>query len=382
MRIIIYLFFYLISTNASLANISFSSNVKNGIVIDYLSNAIISEKNSEQKISPASMTKIMTAIIVFDQIKLKKLSINDHIEVPKNIRSRVTKDDSKMLILPGDKISINDLLKGLIVASGVDAAITLAEGLSGSEQQFVDLMNKKASEIGMSNTSFKNSSGVFDFQHFSTVKDFSILSSYLIKNYSEFYRYFKEKEFLWVRTGGQPAMQSNRNVLLVDENVDGIKTGNLKDSRYSIAATKKINNRRVIVVISGLPTMTSRADEVRRIFLQYFNRTELALIPYETDLFRIDIWNGSVSSLNVRGSNKEGIYFIKNKGQKIQKPRIEIDYETPTKIPIIKGEHIANAKVFNGKDLLHIEKLYAEKNVTEQNIFLKGWQNIKYALWN
>jgi D-alanyl-D-alanine carboxypeptidase (penicillin-binding protein 5/6) len=234
----------------------------------------------------------------------------------------------------------------------------------------------------MSNTSFKNSSGVFDFQHFSTVKDFSILSSYLIKNYSEFYRYFKEKEYLWVRTGGQPVMQSNRNVLLVDENVDGIKTGNLKDSRYSIAATKKINNRRVIVVISGLPTMTSRADEVRRIFLQYFNRTELALIPYETDLFRIDIWNGSVSSLNVRGSNKEGIYFIKNKGQKIQKPRIEIDYETPTKIPIIKGEHIANAKVFNGKDLLHIEKLYAEKNVTEKNIFLKGWQNIKYALWN
>ncbi len=129
------------------------------------------------------MTKIMTAIIVFDLLKLKKMTINDHLEVPKNIRSRITKDDSKMFILPGDKISIDDLLKGLIVLSGVDAAITLAEGLAGSEQQFVDLMNKKAAEIGMINTSFKNSSGVFDFGHFTTVKDISILSSYLIKNY-------------------------------------------------------------------------------------------------------------------------------------------------------------------------------------------------------
>jgi len=379
---IFFLFFFLFFTETTLGNISFSSNVTNGIAIDYVSNTVIGEKNSDKKISPASMSKIMTAIIVFDQLKLKKMTINDHLEVPKNIRSRITKDDTKMFILPGDKISVDDLLKGLIVLSGIDAAITLAEGLAGSEQQFVDLMNKKAAEIGMNNTLFKNSSGVFDFEHFTTVKDISILSSYLIKNYGEFYGYFKEKKFLWVRTGGKPIQQYNRNVLLTDDNVDGIKTGNLKDSKYSIAATKKINNRRVIVVISGLPTMTSRADEVRRIFLQYFNRTELALIPYDNDLFRIDIWNGSVSSLNVRGSNKEGIYFIKNKGQKILKPRIEIEYETPTKIPIVKGEHIANAKVFNGRELIHIERLYAEKNVTEKNIFLKGWQNIKYSIWN
>jgi len=378
----IFLFFFLIFAETTFGNITFSSNVRNGIIIDHLSNTIIAEKNSDQKISPASMTKIMTAIIVFDQIKLKKLTINDHIEVPKNIKSRLTKDDSKMFILPGDKISINDLLKGLIVSSGVDAAITLAEGLAGTDRQFVDLMNNKAAEIGMINTSFKNSSGVFDYQHFSTVKDISILSSYLIRNYAEFMGYFKGKEFLWVRTGGQPVLQYNRNVLLVDENVDGLKTGNLKDSKYSIAATKKINNRRVIVVISGLPTMASRADEVRKIFMQYFNRMELALIPYETDLFSINIWNGNVSSLNVRGLNKEGIYFVKKKSQKIMKPRIEIEYEIPTKIPISKGEHIANAKIFNGKDLLHIEKLYAEKNVNEKNIFLKGWQNIKYSIWN
>jgi len=378
----IFLFFFLIFAETTFGNITFSSNVRNGIIIDHLSNTIIAEKNLDQKISPASMTKIMTAIIVFDQIKLKKLTINDHIEVPKNIKSRLTKDDSKMFILPGDKISINDLLKGLIVSSGVDAAITLAEGLAGTDQQFVDLMNNKAAEIGMINTSFKNSSGVFDYQHFSTVKDISILSSYLIRNYAEFMGYFKEKEFLWVRTGGQPVLQYNRNVLLIDENVDGLKTGNLKDSKYSIAATKKINNRRVIVVISGLPTMASRANEVKKIFMQYFNHMELAFIPYETDLFSINIWNGNVSSLNVRGSNKEGIYFIKKKNQKIMKPRIEIEYEIPTKIPISKGEHIANAKIFNGRDLLHIEKLYAEKSVNEKNIFLKGWQNIKYSIWN
>jgi len=378
----IFLFFFLIFAETTFGNITFSSNVRNGIIIDHLSNTIIAEKNLDQKISPASMTKIMTAIIVFDQIKLKKLTINDHIEVPKNIKSRLTKDDSKMFILPGDKISINDLLKGLIVSSGVDAAITLAEGLAGTDQQFVDLMNNKAAEIGMINTSFKNSSGVFDYQHFSTVKDISILSSYLIRNYAEFMGYFKEKEFLWVRTGGQPVLQYNRNVLLIDENVDGLKTGNLKDSKYSIAATKKINNRRVIVVISGLPTMASRANEVKKIFMQYFNHMELAFIPYETDLFSINIWNGNVSSLNVRGSNKEGIYFVKKKNQKIMKPRIEIEYEIPTKIPISKGEHIANAKIFNGRDLLHIEKLYAEKSVNEKNIFLKGWQNIKYSIWN
>ena len=370
--------FCLIFFSASaFSQIIIPDKIKQGIVVDYLSGAVLAEKNSDQKISPASMTKIMTAIIVFDQLKKKKIKLTDQFTVSKNAKNATRSGESSMFLVPGDKVTVEELIRGLIVVSGVDASIVLAEGIAGSEEQFVNLMNEKAKVINMVNTKFSNSSGTFGQDNYSTVRDIALLSSYLISNYSQYYKYFKEKDFVWVRTGGNPIKQENRNQLLfTDEDVDGIKTGHLKDSKYSIAVTKKKDNRRIIVVISGLPTMSSRAESSRFLLNNSLNKIDLYKIPYDKDKFKVKIWNGSSNFLDVRGANKDAIFINLPKNVKNPKIRMELLYEYPLQVPIKKFEKVAVLKIYNNKDLIDTQDLFAQKDITNKNIFLKGIQNI------
>ena len=356
--------------------------VKQGIVVDHSSGAVLAEKNADQKISPASMTKIMTAVVVFDQLKNKKIKLTDQFIVSKKAWNATKTGESTMFLVPGDKVSIEDLLRGLIIVSGVDASIVLAEGISGTEEQFANLMNAKAKQINMVNTNFSNSSGTFGQDNYSTVRDIALLSSYLINNYSQYYKYFKEKDFAWARTGGNAVKQENRNVLLsMDEGVDGIKTGHLKDSKYSIAVTKKKDNRRIIAVISGLPTMSSRAESSKLLLNSAFNKIDLVKISYDRDKFRIKIWNGSSSYLEVKGANKEGIFVNLPKNLKNPKIRMEFEYEYPLQLPIKKFEKVAVLRIYNNKELIDTEDLFAQKEITDKNIFFKGIQNINHYLW-
>ncbi|MFM8423471.1 MAG: D-alanyl-D-alanine carboxypeptidase family protein, partial [Candidatus Fonsibacter sp.] len=287
-------------------------------------------------------------------------------------------------LVPGDKVSVEDLIRGLIVASGVDASIVLAEGISGSEEQFVNLMNEKAKIINLVSTKFSNSSGTFDQDNYSTVRDIALLSSYLISNYPQYYKYFKEKDFVWVRTGGNPIKQENRNQLLfTDDEVDGIKTGHLKDSKYSIAVTKKKDNRRIIAVISGLPTMSSRAESSRLLLNNSLNKIDLYKIPYDKDKFKIKVWNGSSNYLDVRGINPDAIFINLPKNLKNPKIRMELTYEYPLQIPIKKYEKVAVLKIYNNKnkDLIDALDLFAQKEITTKNIFFKGFQNLIHYIW-
>ena len=364
------------------SQITIPDKVKQGIVIDHSSGAVLVEKNADQKISPASMTKIMTAVVVFDQLKNKKIKLTDQFTVSKKARDATKSGESTMFLVPGDKVTIEDLLRGLIIVSGVDASIVLAEGISGTEEQFVNLMNDKAKEINMTNTNFSNSSGTFSPNNYSTVRDIALLSSYLINNYPQYYKYFKEKDFAWARTGGNPVKQENRNVLLsMDEEVDGIKTGHLKDSKYSIAVTKKRDKRRIIVVVSGLPTMSSRAESSKLLLNSAFNKIDLVKISYDSDKFRIKIWNGSSSYLDVKSLNKDGIFVNLPKNLKNPKIRMELEYEYPLQLPIKKFEKVAVLRIFNNKELIDTKDLYAQKDITNKNIFFKGIQNINYYLW-
>ena len=375
--------FCLIFFSASaFSQIIIPDKIKQGIVVDYLSGAVLAEKNSDQKISPASMTKIMTAIIVFDQLKNKKIKLTDQFTVSKNAKNATRSGESSMFLVPGDKVTVEELIRGLIVVSGVDASIVLAEGIAGSEEQFVNLMNEKAKVINMVNTKFSNSSGTFGQDNYSTVRDIALLSSYLISNYSQYYKYFKEKDFVWVRTGGNPIKQENRNQLLfTDEDVDGIKTGHLKDSKYSIAVTKKKDNRRIIVVISGLPTMSSRAETSRFLLNNSLNKIDLYKIPYDKDKFKVKIWNGSSNFLDVRGANKDAIFINLPKNVKNPKIRMELLYEYPLQVPIKKFEKVAVLKIYNNKDLIDTQDLFAQKDITNKNIFFKGIQNIVHYIF-
>ena len=381
-KIFYLVFAVIVFCTTAYSQIIIPDKVKQGIVVDHSSGAVLAEKNADQKISPASMTKIMTAVVVFDQLKNKKIKLTDQFIVSKKAWNATKTGESTMFLVPGDKVSIEDLLRGLIIVSGVDASIVLAEGVSGTEEQFANLMNAKAKQINMVNTNFSNSSGTFGQDNYSTVRDIALLSSYLINNYSQYYKYFKEKDFAWARTGGNAVKQENRNVLLsMDEGVDGIKTGHLKDSKYSIAVTKKKDNRRIIAVISGLPTMSSRAESSKLLLNSAFNKIDLVKISYDRDKFRIKIWNGSSSYLEVKGANKEGIFVNLPKNLKNPKIRMEFEYEYPLQLPIRKFEKVAVLRIYNNKELIDAEDLFAQKEITDKNIFFKGIQNINHYLW-
>ena len=222
------------------------------ILQDHLSGKILFEKEADSKIYPASMTKIMTAIVAFDLLKSGEASLDEKIVISEKAWRMSQSGYSSMFIMLNDEVTVENLLKGIIIVSGNDACVALAEGLSGSEQDFVNLMNEKAEEIGLENTNFSNSSGISDPENYSTVRDILIMSRYMIKNYPEYYEYFKETTFTWDRTGGDPITQGNRNPLLYKNiGADGIKTGHLAISKYSLAASIFKNNRRLISVGSG-----------------------------------------------------------------------------------------------------------------------------------
>ena len=208
---IIILFYFTLIINA-IANPNI--NARTGILMDYHSDKVLYELDPDATIYPASMTKIMTSIIAFDLIEKGKLSLDDEFVISENAWRLSQAGYSSMFIMVNDEVSVEDLLKGIIIASGNDACVALAEGIAGSEDNFAQMMTEKALEIGMNNTNFTNSSGINDPNNISTVRDIAIMSKYLIKNYPNFYELFKVKNFTWDRTGGDPIKQGNRNPLL------------------------------------------------------------------------------------------------------------------------------------------------------------------------
>ena len=220
--IIIFLSFSSITIVEASPNI----NARSAILIDYHSDEILYELESDAQIYPASMTKIMTAIVAIDLINKNKLSLDDKFTISENAWRLSQAGYSSMFIMINDQVSVENLLKGIIIASGNDACVALAEGIAGSEDNFAQMMNEKADEIGMTSTNFSNASGINDPDNISTVRDIAMMSKYLIKNYPIFYEMFKEKTFTWDRTGGEPIKQGNRNPLLYKNvGVDGVKTG-------------------------------------------------------------------------------------------------------------------------------------------------------------
>ena len=232
------------------------------ILQDYHSEEILYELDADAQIYPASMTKIMTSIIAFDLLKKNKLNLDDEFIVSENAWRLSQSGYSSMFIMINDQVTVEDLLKGIIIASGNDACVALAEGIAGSEENFAEMMNEKASEIGMTSTNFTNSSGINDPENISTVRDIALMSKYLIENYPKYYELFKEKTFTWDRTGGDPIKQGNRNPLLYKNiGADGIKTGYLAVEKYSLASSMKKNDRRLIAVASGFNTKKLRISD-------------------------------------------------------------------------------------------------------------------------
>tara|TARA_Y100000996_G_scaffold315895_1_gene252108 strand:- start:540 stop:1694 length:1155 start_codon:yes stop_codon:yes gene_type:complete len=379
-KLTFYLSLTIFSINLSIANAKFNINARTAILQDYLSGKILYEKDADRKIFPASMTKIMTTIIAFDLLKSNEISLDDKFIVSENAWRLSEAGYSSMFIMVGDEISVENLLRGIIVSSGNDACIALAEGIAGSEDEFVILMNEKAQEIGMIDSNFSNSSGINSPDNISTVRDILIMSNYLIKNYPKYYEYFKEKTFTWDRTGGDPIKQGNRNPLLYKNiGVDGIKTGYLAYEKYSLASSIKRNERRLIAVGSGFETKNSRSKQSLKLLTWGLTKFEtIKIAEKNTNFTTVDIWHGKKNSLNVFVDRD--IYKSIPKAKK-KYLKVVVSYDGPIEAPIIKNDKVAKLKVFFKDEIIGDYDLLASENIKKQNIISRIISSINFLLW-
>jgi serine-type D-Ala-D-Ala carboxypeptidase (penicillin-binding protein 5/6) len=362
------------------ANADFDIKARTAILQDYHSGEILFEKDADRKIFPASMTKIMTAIITFDLIKNGELDLNEKFLVSESAWRLSEAGYSSMFIMVGDEISVENLLKGIIISSGNDACVALAEGIAGSEEEFAILMTEKAHEIGMDNTNFANSSGINNPENLSTVRDILTMSNYLIRNYPDFYKYFKEKEFTWNRTGGDPITQPNRNSLLFrNSGVDGIKTGYLAYEKYSLASSINKNGRRLIAVGSGFKSKTSRTNESSRLLNHGLTKFDLVEIAKANDPFyKIDVWLGKEKSVNAYVN--EDIYKTIGKRKK-KLLKVIANYSGPIEAPIKKDEKIGILKVIYDDELIGEYNLLSSKEVKKVNFVSGLLRSLNYLIW-
>ena len=373
----IILFTLLLTFNS---NAAFNIKARSAILQDYLSGEILFEKEPDNSIYPASMTKIMTAIVAFDLIKNGNLSLDEKFIISENAWRLSSAGYSSMFIMVGDEITVENLLKGIIIASGNDACVALAEGIAGSESAFAILMTAKAKEIGMENTNFANASGINNTENISTVRDILIMSNYLIKNFPEEYKYFSEKEFTWNRTGGDPITQGNRNPLLYKNlGYDGIKTGYLAVEKYSLASSIYRNGRRLIAVGTGFETKNDRSKESSKLLLWGLTNFDLIEITKaNTPIEDVEVWLGNKDMLKTYV--KEDIYKTIPKARK-NLLKVSLNYNGPIAAPIKKDDIIGKLNLSYNGELIEKYDLLAYEDVKKLNIFSRLMKSINFLIW-
>ena len=362
------LLIFLISTKL----IALDTKAEQAIVIDFDTNEILFEKNSNIKTPPASMTKIMTAYAAFDRIKNTDLSIDNECIVSANAYQ---KEGSTTFLEIDDKVSINELLKGIIIQSGNDSSIALAECLAGTEEDFTKLMNVYASRLDMKNTNFVNSHGLPNDNHYSTVMDLALLSNSIIRDFPDLYHYFAEKNFTY-----NDIPQPNRNKLLSSvKGADGLKTGFTKASGWGIAGTAKRDNRRITVVINGANSSRIRLNEASNLISWAFSQTSQKQLVDEGQIItEVDVWLGDKPRVNLISSKKiiSTLSF-----DQIQLIESSIEYKRPIAAPI-KQDEIYGKLIINieGKPNIEVD-LVAQENVGNINPILKVFAAMKYLIF-
>lgn len=248
---------------------AFESSARQAILVDLTGHRVLYEKNADQRMPTSSMSKMMTIYMVFDALKSGKLKLDDTFSVSEKAwRSTYKQDKSSMFLPINSRVKVEDLIRGVVIQSGNDATIVLAEGLAGSESEFVTEMNDKAKQLGMTNSHFANSNGMPDPEHYSTARDLATLADHLVNEFPEYYHFFGEKEYTF-----NGIKQGNRNPLLYRAGlgVDGLKTGHTEAGGYGLCASAERNGRRLIVVVNGLPNMQARADDPASLLDYGFN---------------------------------------------------------------------------------------------------------------
>ena len=365
-----FFFFILIYLSLTLRIYAIETKADSAIILDVNSNTILFEKNADERQGPASMSKLMLIYIVFERLQNKTLTIEQEFLVSKKAWKF---GGSKMFVNIGDMVSVENLLKGIIVQSGNDACIVLAEGLSGTEENMVDEMNEKAVEIGLTNSNFQNVTGWPHEDHYMSLKDIAYLSKLIITNFFEYYYLFAINEFTY-----NNIKQFNRNKLISLDGFDGLKTGRTSQSGYGIVASAKRENRRIVSVVNGLNSEKERINETKKLVNWSFREfVNYDLYKSGDSIQFAKVWLGKESFVPLV-LNEDLSVTIKKKN--LDKFKIKLVYETPIVSPVKKGDKLAELQLIEG-DNVEIKNIYSGKDVDKVSRFYRSFSIINYLLF-
>ena len=341
---------------------------KSYFLADFQTGQTLASENAHDQIEPASLTKLMTAYVVFSALKQKHISLTQNVHVSERAWRMI---GSRMFIEPNKKVTVDELIRGMIVQSGNDACIALAEIIAGSEEIFVQIMNKEAARLGMHNTHFTNTTGLPDTNHFSTAHDLAILAAAIIRDFPEFYPLYSLKEYTY-----NDITQPNRNRLLwLDPHVDGLKTGWTKTAGYCLITSAKRDKQRLISVIVGSDSAKTRSIESQRLLnygFQFYDTVHL--YNKSQEVTTIQLWKGNQNQLKAGFSHD--VYFTLLKGQ-ADKLKATMEYKQPLIAPINAGDNVGTVKfVLDGKTMATYP-LVALESIGTTNIFGRTWDSIQ-----
>jgi D-alanyl-D-alanine carboxypeptidase (penicillin-binding protein 5/6) len=341
------------------------------LVVDMSSGQVLAAEKPDQRIEPASLTKIMTAYVVFAALRDKKLALSQQVLVSEKAWRA---PGSRMFIRVGTRVSVDDLIRGMVVQSGNDACIALAEAVAGSEDVFVQMMNREADRLGMKNTSFRNASGLPDPQHYSTAQDLYLLAAALIRDFPEYYsQYYSQKEFRY-----NSIAQPNRNRLLwVDPSVDGVKTGHTEAAGYCLVASSKRGERRILSVLLGSTSEAMRAQESQKLLnwgFQFFDSVKLH--GANEAVKSLEVWKGAADA--VKAGFRSDLVITIPKGE-ADKLKAELLSQQPLVAPVTDGQRVGTLRVTHDGKPLGEFPLVALEGVGAAGIFGRAWDTLR--LW-
>ena len=347
-------------------------NLKSYILVEPNTNTIIAESNSDGLIEPASMTKVMTAYVVADQINNDLINLDDKVLISEKAWKM---GGSKMFIEVGKRVSILDLLKGIIIQSGNDASVAIAEYVGGTEDGFVDLMNSYAGALGMSDTNFSNSTGLPSDKHLTSAKDLAILTSNFMTNFPDIYALFKEKEFEY---GGITGNKYNRNKLLWrDETSDGVKTGHTSSAGYCLIGSAKRGNMRLITVVAGSDSANNSFSDTQRL-LEYgfrFYATQ-KYFDANTEYTTTKVWGGKIDNLSLGVNEDISITLPRTNFKGV---KVNFNVKNNVQAPIKKGQKMGSLEIISNEEIVLTSDLVALKDVDAKGFFGRLWS--RFVLW-
>lgn len=356
-----------------------ATEAKQAILVDFQTGAVLLNKNADELMPPSSMSKLMTGYMVFEKLKKGELKLDDELPVSEKAWRTF---GSKMFVPLGERVKVEDLLRGMIVQSGNDACIVLAEGLAGSEERFAELMTQKAREIGMPKSVFRNASGLPDPQHVMTARELAHLAARIIRDFPEYYGYYSEKSFTYGidQVTKKPITQGNRNPLLYKNvGADGLKTGHTDAAGYGLTASAKRGDRRLILVINGMPNVNSRSREAERLLDWGFREFEtVAVAKAGQPIDEANVWLGVAPKVGLATDMDVAVTIPRAERKTV---KVIAKYDDPIPAPIAKGQPLGRLVVAVGDNESKEYPLVAAGNVDKLGFTDRILSAASYLVW-